>query len=121
MSEKKEKTTAEVKKDKKATAPKKENFFKRVGKAISKFFKDFKGECKKITWPSGKTVVNNSIVVIVVVAVVGLVIFGIDTGLSAIIDALVGLARDKAAADAAAVTETTTGIAVAMIQAFFMK
>lgn len=104
MSDKKEKTTAEVtKKDKKTDAPakKKENPFKKLGAKIKKFFKDFKGECKKVTWPSGKTVLNNSIVVIVIVAVVGVAIFAIDSGLSAIIDALVSLASKKDAATTA--------------------
>lgn len=91
MSDKKEKTTAEVKKDK-APAKKKENPFKKMGPAIKKFFKDFKGEWKKVTWPSGKTVLNNSIVVLVIVTIVALVLLGIDTGLSEIIDGLVGLA-----------------------------
>ena len=94
MSDKKEKTTAEVtKKDKKEVpAKKKENPFKAIGAKIKKFFKDFKGEWKKVTWPSGKTVLNQSIVVIVIVAIVGVALFGVDTGLSAIIDALVSLA-----------------------------
>ena len=94
MSDKKEKTTAEVtKKDKKEVpAKKKENPFKAIGAKIKKFFKDFKGECKKVTWPSGKTVLNQSIVVIVIVAIVGVAVLGVDTGLSAIIDALVSLA-----------------------------
>lgn len=94
MSEKKEKTTAEVaKKDKKAVVPKKkENPFKKIWAKVKKFFKDFKGEWKKVTWPTGKTVLNQSLVVIVIVAVVGLIIFGFDTGLSAIIDGLVTLA-----------------------------
>lgn len=109
MSEKKEKTTAEVKKDK-APAKKKENPFKKAGTAIKKFFKDFKGEWKKVTWPSGKTVLNNSIVVIVIVAIVGLALLAIDTGLSSIIDGLVNLANEQ---DAAATTE--------MISLFLMK
>lgn len=94
MSDKKEKTTAEVtKKDKKEVpAKKKENPFKAIGAKIKKFFKDFKGEWKKVTWPSGKTVLNQSIVVIVIVAIVGVAVLGVDTGLSAIIDALVSLA-----------------------------
>ena len=94
MSDKKEKTTAEVtKKDKKEVpAKKKENPFKATGAKIKKFFKDFKGEWKKVTWPSGKTVLNQSIVVIVIVAIVGVAVLGVDTGLSAIIDALVSLA-----------------------------
>lgn len=108
MSDKKEKTTAEVKKDK-APAKKKENPFKKAGPAIKKFFKDFKGEWKKVTWPSGKTVLNSSIVVIVIVAVVCIAILGVDTGLSKIIDALVGLADKQDA--------TTTE----MISLFLMK
>ncbi len=94
MSDKKEKTTTEVtKKDKKeAPAKKKENPFKVVGAKVKKFFKDFKGEWKKVTWPSGKTVLNHSIVVIVIVAIAGIALLGVDTGLSAIIDALVSLA-----------------------------
>ncbi len=105
MSDKKEKTTAEVtKKDKKAKPEKKkENGFKKAGANVKKFFKDFKGEWKKVTWPTGKTVLNHSIVVIVIVAIVGLVIFGIDTGLSAIIDGLVSLAN-KANAEEATTT-----------------
>lgn len=98
MSDKKEKTTAEVtKKDKKSDAPakKKENIFKKMGAKIKKFFKDFKGECKKVTWPSGQTVLKNSLVVIVVVVIVGVVLFAIDTGLSSIIDWLVGLAKNN--------------------------
>ena len=66
MSESKEKTTAEVKKEKSdkksadAVKKNKENIFKRMGKSIKRFFKDFRGECKKITWPTGKTVLNRS-------------------------------------------------------------
>ncbi len=115
MSDKKEKTTAEVtKKDKKASEPKKkENPFKKVGPKVKKFFKDFKGEWKKVTWPSGKTVLNHSIVVIVIVAVVGLVIFGIDTGLSAIIDGLVSLANN---ADAEEATTTAQMLSLLMMK-----
>ncbi len=94
MSDKKEKTTAEVKKDK-APAKKKENAFKKMGPAIKKFFKDFKGEWKKVTWPSGKTVLNSSIVVIVIVAIVGVAIMLADNGLTAVIDALVNLANSQ--------------------------
>lgn len=102
MSEKKEKTTAEVaKKDKKTEAPaKKANPFKGLGAKIKKFFKDFKGEWKKVTWPSGKTVLNNSLVVIVIVAIVGVALFVVDTGLSTIIDLLVGLAKEDTATTA---------------------
>lgn len=95
MSEKNEKTTAEVtKKDKKTDAPAKKKgiVLKNVGAKIKKFFKDFKGEWKKVTWPSGQTVLKNSLVVIVIVAILGVALLLIDGGLSAIIDMLVGLA-----------------------------
>ncbi len=113
MSDKKEKTTAEVVEKKKDAGKKKENPLKKIGPAIKKFFKDFKGECKKVTWPSGKTVLNNSLVVIVVVAIVGIAILAVDQGLAAIIDALVGLASKEE------VTETTK--AANMISLFLMK
>lgn len=103
MADKKENAASEVKKnnaDKPAKA-KKGNPFKKAGKAIKEFFKNFKGECKKITWPSGKTVLNSSLVVIAVVAIVGVIIFAFDTGISAAIDALVGLAQDHKAKQAA--------------------
>ena len=98
MSEKNEQTTAEVtKKDKKTDAPAKKtgNGLKGVGAKIKKFFKDFKGEWKKVTWPSGQTVLKNSLVVIAITAIVGVALFVVDTGLSSIIDLLVGLAKDS--------------------------
>ena len=97
MSDKKEKTTAEVtKKDKKEVpAKKKGNGLKGVGAKIKKFFKDFKGEWKKVTWSSGQTVLKNSLVVIAITAIVGVALFVVDTGLSSIIDLLVGLAKDS--------------------------
>ncbi len=117
MSDNKEKTTADVaKKDKKEVpAKKKENPFKKAWAKIKKFFKDFKGEWKKVTWPSGKTVLNHSIVVIVIVAVVCVAVLAVDTGLSAIIDAVVSLANKQ---DADAAVQTT---AAQMISLFLMK
>ena len=59
----------------------KENAFLRAGKSVSKFFKDFRGEIKKIVWPDRKTVIKSTGIVLLVVAVIGLIIFLIDTGL----------------------------------------
>lgn len=112
MADKKENAASEAKKNKTdkpakakvSPAQKVGNAFKKAGKAIKEFFKNFRGECRKITWPTGKTVLNSSLVVIAVVAIVGLIIFAFDSGISAAIDALVGLASDhkaKAAAETA--------------------
>ena len=38
---------------------------------ISRFFKDLKGEMKKIVWPSKKQIINNTGIVLGVMAVVG--------------------------------------------------
>ncbi len=65
------KNTAAVKKDKK---PKKAFFGK-----ISKFFKDLKGEFKKVVWPTKKQVVNNTFIVCIVMLIASLFIFGLDT------------------------------------------
>ncbi len=69
---------APEKKSKKEKKPKKENSF-------AKYFRDLKGEFKKIVWPSKKQVINNTIVVIVAIVVVGVFIWGIDLGLAALV------------------------------------
>ena len=52
----------------------KKSFFERIGK----FFRDQKAEVKKIVWPSKKQVINNTLIVIACVAVVGLFIWIFD-------------------------------------------
>ena len=57
-----------------AEANKKPNFFVRTGRAISKWFREMKSELKKVVWPSGKQLVNNTLVVLAAVLVVGVVV-----------------------------------------------
>ncbi len=45
-------------------AAKKQNIFKRVARAVVRFFKDTRGEMKKVVWPSAKQVRNNFLVVV---------------------------------------------------------
>ena len=73
----------------------KPNFFVRAGKGSKRFFKDFKGECKKIVWPDAKTVLKSTGIVLLVVAIVGLIVYGIDQGLSAGIGGLKQLATGE--------------------------
>ncbi len=83
------------------------NFFVRAAKAIAKFFKDLKGETKKIVWPNAKTVLKNTGIVLAVVLIVGVGIWLIDWGLSAGIDAILGInAGEETTTEA--VAETTT-------------
>ena len=64
---------------------KKANIFVRIGKGIVRFFKDLKGECKKITWPTFPNVVKNTLVVIAVCLLVGVCIWAIDWVLSTVL------------------------------------
>lgn len=65
----------------------------RSGK-IKKFFKDFRGEVKKIVWPDAKMVLKSTGVVLLVVAILSIIIYGIDQGLSAGITGLKKLATN---------------------------
>ena len=87
-----------------------DSIFARIGKGIAKFFKDFKGEIKKIVWPERQTVIKSTGVVLAVVAVIGVIIFGIDTGLTKLIELLSKAATDFANNNATTVAEATTAV-----------
>ena len=59
--------------DKKADKNK-PGFFARLGK----YFRDAKGEFKKIVWPSRKQVWNNVVVVLVMVVIFAIATWGLD-------------------------------------------
>ena len=44
------------------------------------FFKDFKAELKKVVWPTPKQLLNNTIAVITIVLVIGVIVFALDMG-----------------------------------------
>ena len=54
---------------------KKEGIFRRIGKSI----KGTKSEFKKVVWPTKKQLVNNTLIVIAALIIIGRVIFGLDT------------------------------------------
>lgn len=56
-----------------------------IPKRIARFFRDYKGEIKKIVWPAGKTVLRNTIVVLVMCLLVGAFIWLLDWGLSSLL------------------------------------
>jgi preprotein translocase subunit SecE len=59
---------------------KKQNAFVRFFKRAGKFFRDCKGEVKKIVWPTPKTVFKNTGIVLVTIVVLGLFVFALDSG-----------------------------------------
>lgn len=75
------------KKEKPAKAEAKGKKDKKKG-GIKKYFRDLRSEIKKVVWPSKSKVINNTGVVLTVMIVVGLFLFGIDTGLMACVEAL---------------------------------
>lgn len=58
----------------------------------AKYFRDLRSEFKKVVWPSRKTVVNNTGVVLTVMVFSTLVMWGLDSGFAAVLRTLLGLA-----------------------------
>ena len=56
------------------TKAKKPGLFARIGK----WFRELKSECRKIVWPTRQQTVNNTLVVIASVVVVGVFIWVLD-------------------------------------------
>ena len=79
------KTTAATSSDKKAKDAKKAKAEGRV----KRYFKELKGEFKKIAWPTWSTLCKNTGVTLAMVAVVAVIVCVIDIGLDKLIDLLV--------------------------------
>ena len=73
-----------AKKDKKPEKQKKPSIFARIGK----WLKDMKSELKKVQWPTRKQTVNNTLIVIACVVVVGIFIWIFDFIANSAIDLL---------------------------------
>jgi preprotein translocase subunit SecE len=71
----------------KDTTSEKKSEKKQPGK-IRRWFKDLKIEFKKVVWPSKKTVVNNTSVVIGVIALFAVIVGGLDEGFLALFRAI---------------------------------
>ena len=82
-----EKSTKKAKKSKEE--PKKPNVFQRIGK----WFRDLRIEFKNVTWPTRKTVMTNTGVVLSVIVMGSLIIGLLDTGLLKLVQFLIGLSQ----------------------------
>lgn len=71
---------------------KKPNGLVRFFKRVAKFFRDCKGEIKKIVWPTPKATFKNTGVVLVTIIAVTLLVFLLDT----VFMNLLGLVMDVA-------------------------
>ncbi len=59
---------------------------------VLKFFRETITEIKKIVWPTPKTTFKNTGIVLVAMVIVGLVVFGLDTGLMALLSLVMNTA-----------------------------
>lgn len=100
------KKIAKAEKEKTANKPKKNK--KNIFKVIARFFKDLKGEVKKITWPGAKDVLKGTAITIACIAVIGIAVFLVDFGLTNGIDALRTVAENRTTTTTEASTTTTT-------------
>ena len=57
-----------------AEANKKPNFFVRTGSRIARWFREMRSELKKVVWPSGKQLLNNTLIVLAAVLIVGVIV-----------------------------------------------
>ena len=78
---------ASVKEEKKEKQPKAKKKTKKAGgQKVKKFFRDVRGEFKKVVWPTKKTIVNNTLIVIGVMVLCSLVVGGLDSILMALVN-----------------------------------
>ena len=87
MSEKEKLEGAKAEKKAKS-ADKNPGFLARAGK----WLRELKSELKKVQWPSKKQTVNNTLIVIACIVVVGIFIWVFDAAAAALINALLHLA-----------------------------
>ena len=71
----------------------KENFFARTGKRISRWFREMKSELKKVVWPTKSQMLNNTLIVLACVLVVGIFIVIFDQVGELVVQGLFKLAQ----------------------------
>lgn len=67
--------------------PKKAEKKQKVGflKKMTRYFRDLRGEYKKIVWPTKKQIINNTLVVLAAVIIMGVFVAGLDAVLGLIV------------------------------------
>lgn len=103
------KTAKSDKKEKKDKKDKKPSKFspKEIFKKIAKFFKDLRGEIKKIVWPSRQMVLKSTGIVLAAILVIGAGIWLIDFALSEGITAVNNAAANRETTVATTAADTS--------------
>ena len=79
---------AKAQKDKKDDKKSKPGIFQRIGR----WFREMKSELKKVIWPTGKQLTNNTLVSVVMMVASAIVLWGFDWLANALVKALLTLA-----------------------------
>ena len=65
---------------------KKVGIFGRIGRGI----KATAAEFKKVVWPTKKQLINNTLIVLAALIIIGLIIFGLDTAFVSLAELVIG-------------------------------
>ena len=65
---------------------KKVGIFSRMGKGIKATCAEF----KKVVWPTKKQLINNTLIVLAALIIIGLIIFGLDTAFVSLAELVIG-------------------------------
>ena len=82
-------TEKKVEKKTEKKADKKPGFFARM----KRWFREMKSELKKVQWPTRKQTINNTLIVIACVIVIGICIWVFDALAGAVVKALIHLSQ----------------------------
>ena len=72
---------------------KKANWFKRVFGGIAKYFRELRSELKKVSWPTPKQVLKNTLIVVACVVIIGIFVWVFDLVAQTLITALIKVLR----------------------------
>lgn len=67
------------------------NIFQRIAESIQRLFRETIGELRKVTWPTRQEATNLTKIVLVVIVVVGVYFFVVDTVLTLLFNMLLGI------------------------------
>lgn len=76
-----------------AKAENNENWFKRTWANLKRLCREMRSELKKVVWPSRKQMINNTLIVLACVLVVGICVWVFDAVGSLFVQGLIGVVK----------------------------
>lgn len=74
-----------------AEANKQPNIFVRAGKRVARWFREMRSELKKVVWPTKSQMINNTIIVLLSVLVVGVFVWVFDAVANLVVQGIISL------------------------------